>query len=183
MNRNLSWVRSPEAGGLTPCDCGGDQQEEEILLFFPAKDSAEEKTYTHCLPQPVQLLFPASMKVFFFSCCARTWTWITMVVDPKLLFTADPEFIFPGGICGILFQVNILGVFIETREDTLPPAPRPKAQGLVSKQVQYPKLRLFLLIAFASWSLKVYLSHGSELHSEFEAFWFLFLICFKLLSF
>lgn len=178
MNRNLSWIRSPEAGALTPCDCGGDQQEEEILLFFLAKDSADVKTYTHCLPQPVHLLFPTSMKVFSFSCCARTWTWITMVADSKLLFTADPEFIFAGGICDILFQVNILGVFIGTRED------HPLPKGGVSKQVQYPKLRLFLLTAFiASWSLKVCPSHGSELHSAFEAFWFLFLICFKLLSF
>lgn len=148
MNRNLSWVRSPEAGGLTPCDCGGDQQEEEILLFFPAKDSAEEKTYTHCLPQPVQLLFPASMKVFFFSCCARTWTWITMVVDPKLLFTADPEFIFPGGICGILFQVNILGVFIETREDTLPPRPPPQGSGAGEQTGAVPKIEVVFTHCF-----------------------------------
>lgn len=72
-----------------------------------------------------------------------------------------------------------MGVFIGTREDaTSPPT---KAQGWVSKlkievaiavlQVQYSKLRLFLLTAFiASWSLKVCLSLGPELHSAFEAF-------------
>ena len=77
------------------------------------------------------------------------------------------------------FSSVFLGVFIGTREDaTSPPT---KAQGWVSKlkiavaivvlQVRYSKLRLFLLTAFiASWSLKVCLSLGPELHSAFEAF-------------
>ena len=103
MNRNLSWVRRAEAGALTPCDYGGDQQEEEIFLFFPAKDSADEKNIYSMFTVACPTSFPASMKVFSFSCCARTWTWITMVADPKLLFTADPEFIFAGRIWDILF--------------------------------------------------------------------------------
>ena len=41
-----------------PCKDSRAQQEEERLLFFLGKDSANEKPWTLCLLQPSQLPFP-----------------------------------------------------------------------------------------------------------------------------
>ena len=46
-----------------PCDDSRAQQEEEKLLFFPGKDSANEKPWTLCLLQPCQLPFPLYKRV------------------------------------------------------------------------------------------------------------------------
>ena len=53
----LNRVGSPEGGAPTPCDDNRVQQEER-RLFFPGKDSANEKPWNLCLLQPSQLPFP-----------------------------------------------------------------------------------------------------------------------------
>lgn len=73
-----------------PCDDNRSQQEEETSLFFPSKDSPNEKSWKLCLPQPSQLVF-RSIKELSFSCCGETFTWLAMAADPKLQFSANPE--------------------------------------------------------------------------------------------
>ena len=42
----------PEAVALKPCADNRAQQEEERSLFFPGKDSANDKSWTLCLLEP-----------------------------------------------------------------------------------------------------------------------------------
>ena len=72
-----------------PFDHSRAQQEEEKLLLFPDKDSANEKPWTG---------FTTTLPASFFSVlagsfpsCVGTGTWPTMVADTKLQFSADPE--------------------------------------------------------------------------------------------
>ena len=83
-------IGRPEGGALMPCDDNRSQQEEETSLFLPSKDSPNEKSWKLCLPQPSQLVF-RSIKELSFSCCGETFTWLAMVADPKLQFSANPE--------------------------------------------------------------------------------------------
>ena len=70
-----------------PCKDSRAQQEEERLLFFPGKGSANEKPGTLCL-QPSLLPFP-SIKGFSFPCCVGTCTGLTMAADPELQISTD----------------------------------------------------------------------------------------------
>ena len=57
INRNLNYYRvgKPEGGALTPCNYSRVQLEE---LFFPGKDSTNEKPWALCLLSPPNFLFP-----------------------------------------------------------------------------------------------------------------------------
>ena len=80
------------------CDDSRAQQEEERLLF-PGKDLANEKPWTlFCFVLfcfvfyyiPPNFISP-SKKAFSLPCCGWTCTGLTMVADPELQFSADPE--------------------------------------------------------------------------------------------
>ena len=65
----LNRVERPE-GGAPFCDKSKAQQEEEGLLFFPGKDSANEKLRTLHLLQSSQLFFffPLSQGILSLPC-------------------------------------------------------------------------------------------------------------------
>ena len=73
-----------------PCDDSRAQQEEERLLFFPGKESANEKPWTLlCYNLPNFLFLPT--KVFSCPCHVGTCMWLAMVADRELQFSADSE--------------------------------------------------------------------------------------------
>ena len=62
------------------CDTSRPLQEDESLLFFPGKNTANEKPRTLCLCIPLNFLFPSVKE--FFPCYAGTYMWLTVVADP-----------------------------------------------------------------------------------------------------
>ena len=80
----------PKLVALLHLDNSIAQQEEERLLFFPGKDSANEKSWTFVYSSPPEFLFPP-IKEFSSPCFGGTYTWLIMVADPELQFSADPE--------------------------------------------------------------------------------------------
>ena len=62
MNR----VGRSEGESLTPYKNSGAQQEEERVLFFPGKNSANEKPWTLCLLSNILQLFFISVEAFSF---------------------------------------------------------------------------------------------------------------------
>ena len=74
---------------------------ERRLLFFPGKDSANEKLSTRCLLQSSQLFFFLSLNAFS-SCHVGSCIWL-IVADPKMQFSADSESIFAREISVSLF--------------------------------------------------------------------------------
>ena len=81
-------VGRPEGGALTPCEDSRAQKAERLFLF-PGKDSVNEKPQTLYYSPPTFLFL--SIKVFSFPCRLCICTWLTMIVDSKLQFSADPE--------------------------------------------------------------------------------------------
>ena len=81
------------------CDDSKVQKEEERLLFFPGRDSANEEL---SLPQPsrLPLLFTHKLSSPF---SVGTCTWHKMIADPKLQFSSDSKkLIFAGEMVGTL---------------------------------------------------------------------------------
>ena len=72
-----------------PCDDSRAQQEEDILLFFLGKGSANEKPGLFAYNTLPHFLFP-SIKVVSFPCHMGTCTWLA-ILKPKLQFSADPK--------------------------------------------------------------------------------------------
>ena len=87
----LNRVIRPEEGALSACDDSRTQQGEERLLFFPGKDSVNEKAWTLFYYGPLNFFF-FSVKAFSFPCCVEPCMWLALhVADPKLHFSANPE--------------------------------------------------------------------------------------------
>ena len=100
INRNLKKGR-PEWRGLMPYDYSRAQHKEDRLLFFPGKDSADEKPWILCLLEPSQLPFP-SYKVFSFPC---TLLWLQIPNYKFMLILNKPIFARKTSeVC--FFQVN-----------------------------------------------------------------------------
>ena len=78
----LNRIGRPEWGALTLCNNSRVQQEEEKLLFFPGKDSADENPWTLFIISFPISFFP-SIKVRSFPCCVGTHTCLTIVVRPQ----------------------------------------------------------------------------------------------------
>ena len=97
----LNRVERPE-GGAPFCDKSKAQQEEEGLLFFPGKDSANEKLRTLHLLQSSQLFFFFLSLKAFSPCHVGSCIWL-MVADSKMQFSADSESIFAKEISVSLF--------------------------------------------------------------------------------
>ena len=103
INRNLKKGR-PEGGGLMPYDYSRAQHKADRLLFFPGKDSANEKPWILCLLEPSQVPFP-SYKVFSFPCIAHTLLWLQIPNYNFLLILNKPIFARETSeVC--FFQVN-----------------------------------------------------------------------------
>ena len=81
----------PEREALMPFDKNRAQQEKERILFFPGKDSANEKPWTLCFLQPSQLPFSPSIKVFSFPCPEGICMQFIMIADPKLQLSAHSK--------------------------------------------------------------------------------------------
>ena len=83
MNR----VGRSEGESLTPYKNSRAQQEEERVLFFPGKDSDNEKPWTLCLLSNIlQLSFHLCKSILLPLPCGRTWLY-----TPKMQFSAGPE--------------------------------------------------------------------------------------------
>ena len=85
----LNRVGRPEGEAVTPYDDSRAQWKGE-RLFFPGKDSANGKSWTLCFLSPPNSL-SSSMKGCSFHCSLGTCTWLTMVADLGLQFSADPK--------------------------------------------------------------------------------------------
>ena len=78
----------PEGGTLMPYKDSQIQQEEERLLFFTGKDSANKKPWKLCLRHPSQLPFPLNESIFL---PLPSWDLHVagMIADPILQVSAD----------------------------------------------------------------------------------------------
>lgn len=94
------------------------------------------------LPQPFQIPFPLHKRVLP-SFPRGTWTWLTMIAEPKFQFSADSKEIH---LCWKHIRQSVFGQhFGGPHGDQR----RPKALGMVNKQVEYLQIEPIELTDFS----------------------------------
>ena len=111
----LNRVERPE-GGAPFCDKSKAQQEEEGLLFFPGKDSANEKLRTLHLLQSSQLFFFSSLSrhslLAMWGVASGSW-WQTPRCNSLLILNLS---LLKKYLLVYLFQINTINIIHEEKQ-------------------------------------------------------------------